>query len=230
MVGKKRLFMAAATLASVGAVIALATGVTFGLFSASTSSGTSSFTAGDVSINSPAESDCTAANMVPGDATAGWVTANSTGAVNAANASEVACTFKVKYTGSAPAYLGLDVNITGTGNGGNGLYDGTATGLQYLIQDDQATPTVYANGHPFTATGGTASGSDLLVSDTPFTTGESVTFTVDYYLPIGAGNSYQDAASSLAMTVHAVQSDHNPEGGTTDPVGHTSGADITWGV
>jgi len=225
---KKRLLLGAGVLGTVGAVATLAAGVTFGLFSATTGPTTAStFAAGTVSLTSDATGHCTVSKMVPGDATAGWVAENTTGAVNTDNtASEVACTLAVTYTGSAKAYLGVDLAITGTGNGGNGLYDSTPTGLQFYIHDTSGA--TYANGDPFVAVGGSASASNLLVSTTPFATGGIDTITVDYFLPNGAGNSYQSATSSLTMTVHAVQSSHNPEGGTVSLQGAPT-TDISWG-
>jgi len=223
---KKRLLLGAGLLGSVAATATLVAGVTFGLFSATTGPTTpSTFAAGTVSLTSDATGHCTVTNMVPGDATAGWMAKNSTGAVNTDNtASEVACTLAVTYTGSALAYLGVDVAITGTGNTGNGLYDSTPTGLQFYIHDTAGA--TYANGDPWVASGGSASASNLLVSTTPFATGGADTITVDYFLPNLAGNSYQSATSSLVLTVHAVQSSHNPEGGTASKQGQPT-TDIT---
>jgi hypothetical protein len=239
MRGKKRLFLAAATIASVGAVIALATGVTFGLFSSTAASSTSTFTAGTVSLTKSAETTCTAGPLSPGDASLGWT---PPGAI-------ASCTYTVHYSGNVPAYLALNVAIASThagpaspqpnyGGGGlqwpggaPGLYDSTTHGLQLLVTSNNGT--TYMTGTTLggsTTSGANASKSDLLVDTSPFSNGDDVTFTVDYQLPLSADNSYQGAASSITLTAHAVQSAHNPDGGTTGTPGQQVPAgDVNWG-
>src|ERR1043165_9027422 len=94
MKGKKRLFLAAGTIASVGAVIALAVGVTFGLFSATQSSGPDNFAAGTVTMTQPLIDNCGIDHSVPGDSGT--------------------CTITATYDGSEPANLGIDVSVAGT--------------------------------------------------------------------------------------------------------------------
>ena len=237
MVSKKRLLLFAGSIASIGAVVALATGVTFGLFSTAGSSQTNTFTAGTVSLNNTATHTCTVAPMAPGDGTV------APGAP-VAGRGEVQCVFDVSYTGNVPAYLGLDVAVKSTTagtdpdsilTGAQGLYDGkqgnnaSDSGLQILVNDasgtiigsaSNATGTSYTvdgDATPFTntlagpATGSTTTQSDFLLSSTPYSpTGTHTdSITVDYNLPLGADNSYQGAASTIKLTVHAVQADHN---------------------
>lgn len=198
---KKRLALGAAATTTVGAVATLVAGFTFGLFSASASSGSNSFTAGTVSIGpgSPASVTCTITNMVPGDSSA---TAPS------GSKGDTTCTYNVQYTGSAPAWLAVDVAV------GSGLYDNSATGLQLYLKDGSSTSyvtgTSYAaqGGGPATLSMGTTV-SDLLVSTTAAATGHSVSFSLDYLLPTAAGNGYQGGSTTVTLTFHAVQSGNN---------------------
>jgi spore coat-associated protein N len=213
MVGKKRLFMAAATLASVGAVIALATGVTFGLFSATETSATNAFAAGTVTVapGSNTSVTCNTSNIVPGDSSP---------------TDHPSCTYNVRYTGSVPANLAVDVNVASAaaclascnGVGDFPLYDGTAAGLQYTIGDGTTTyvsGTKYkdSTGASQTIVAGTPV-TDLLVAKGVSADSSDRTFTVNYSLPLAAGNDYQGSTSSVTLTFHAVQSAHNASTGT----------------
>ena len=247
MVGKKRLLLAAATLASVGAVVALATGVTFGLFSAQAPSQSNTFTAGTVSLDQGKTIVCTTSNnMSPGD----------TGT----------CTLNLNYEGSVPAYLAADVKVSGTpGNGTNayqadsadgatvlpapGLFDGSANGLQLNISDTQGSlvsgTTILGQGAPGAAvnltgacTGngsevGCSSGGnqhDLLLDTNPFTSGPTGgdTITVSYTLPLAANNAYQAAGTTITLTVHAVQANNNPLPATCNTVGQQCASGFGW--
>jgi hypothetical protein len=226
---KKRLALAAGLLAALGAVATLVAGTTFGLFSASGSSGANSFTSGTVTVGtgSPTSVTCTITNIVPGDSSAGAPIGNK---------ADTTCTYNVKYTGSVSAWLGVDVAVT---NGSTALYDDTATGLQLYLKD--ATPTTYLTstaptaGTTFTSQAGTAtslptgSTPDLLVSTTAATTNTAVSFTLDYALPIASGNSYQGGSASVTLTFHAVQSGNNALPGTC-AAGHQclAGSGFVW--
>ncbi len=201
---KKRFALGAGATATVGAVATLAVGVTFGLFSASASSGANTFTAGTVTVGdgTPVSVSCNVQNMVPGD--------SSSGAPSGSHA-DGPCSYNVKYTGSANAYLAVDVAV---GNGPTKLYDSSATGAQLYLKDGSST---YVNGTSFTQeVGGSASlpaGSstpNLLVSTTPATTGTAVSFSLDYAVPATAGNGYQGGNSTVTLTFHAVQAGNNP--------------------
>jgi predicted ribosomally synthesized peptide with SipW-like signal peptide len=207
MIGRKRLLLAAGTLASVGAVIALATGVTFGLFSATESSGSNTFAAGTVSVapGQTASVTCNTSNIVPGDSSP---------------TDQPSCAYKVRYTGSVPANLAVDVSVTSVaGSGGTPLYDATAAGLQLNIADNNST--TYVSGTSYKDSTGA---SQTLTAGTPVTNllvakGVSAdvadrTFTVNYSLPLSSGNGYQGGTAAITLTFHAVQSAHNASTGT----------------
>jgi hypothetical protein len=208
---KKRLALGAGAVATVGAVATLVAGVTFGLFSASQTGATNTFTAGTVTLTNPVNASCTISPMAPGDSSAGYtpVPAGQTDPQTAA------CTFAVTYGGNLPAYLGVDAAV-----GGTGLYDASATGLQFQIGDGT---TSYATGGALNGT------SNLLVSTTPDAANSSKvhTFTVNYALPTASPNSYQGKNTTLTLTVHAVQSGNNNfVGGCT--AGQSCGVAANW--
>ena len=207
---KKRLAIIVGSVATAGAAATLAGGVTFGLFSASGAGGANTFTGGTVTVGTgtPASVVCTITNMVPGDSSAGAPIGGK---------ADTACTYNMKYTGSATAYLAVDVAVS---NGTIPLYDGTATGLQLYLKD--GTPTTYLTstaptaGTTFTAQGGTSASlpigttANLLVSTTPAATNTAVSFTLNYAVPIATGNTYQGGSATVTLTFHAVQAANNP--------------------
>src|SRR4051795_7538279 len=74
MIGKKRLALAAGSVTAAGAVATLVAGTTFGLFTATETSGNNVLDAGTVIVTegSPASAICnTTQNLVPGDASTG---------------------------------------------------------------------------------------------------------------------------------------------------------------
>jgi hypothetical protein len=207
---KKRIALAVGAAASIGAIATLASGVTFGLYSASEASAGNSFTSGTVSVGTgtPTSVTCTITNMVPGDSSAGAPIGGK---------ADTTCTYNVKYTGSASAWLAVDVAVS---NGSTSLYDSTATGLQLYLKD--ASPATYLTstaptaGTTFKNQAGTAttlpagSTADLLVSTTAAATNTAVSFSLDYALPIASGNTYQSGSATVTLTFHAVQSVNNP--------------------
>lgn len=206
---KRRLALAGAIVATLGAVGTLVGGFSFGLFSSTGTSGANVFTAGTVTVGpgSPTSVTCTIPAMVPGDSSAGAPIGSK---------ADTTCTYNVKYTGSASAWLGVDVNVT---NGSTALYDGSATGLQLYLKagsTSYVTSTAPTAGTTYTAQGGTATTlpagttSNLLVSTSPATANTAVSFTLDYALPIATGNSYQGGSATVTLTFHAVQSADNP--------------------
>jgi hypothetical protein len=146
--------------------------------------------------------------MVPGD--------SSTGAPIGGKA-DTPCTYNVNYTGSASAYLAVDVAI---GNGSVPLYDGSATGLQLYLKD--AAPTTYLTstaptaGTTFKQEGGASvslpvgTTANLLVSAVPATPNTAVSYTLNYAIPLASGNTYQGGSSTVTLTFHAVQAANNP--------------------
>jgi len=207
---KKRLAIIAGSVATAAAAATLAGGITFGLFSASGAGGANTFTGGTVTVaaGTPTSVTCSITNMVPGDSSSGAPIGGKT---------NTPCTYNMKYTGSATAYLAVDVAVS---NGTIPLYDGTATGLQLYLKD--GTPTTYLTstaptaGTTFTAQGSTSTSlpvgttANLLVSPTPAATNATVSFTLNYAVPIASGNTYQGGSSTVTLTFHAVQAGNNP--------------------
>ena len=221
---KKRLIAGLGTAAGLASAATLVLGITFGLFSATQTSGNNVVTTGTVSVGngSPASVTCNTANMVPGDSSTGY------GSLSAALTQ---CTFNVKYTGSAPAYLGVDVAVTSPNTTSTALYDGTASGLQLKVKD--GTPTTYINATSWTDQSGTSHTlsagtpvTDLLVSTTPASANQAVSFTVDYGLALTSGNAYQNADAKVVLTFHAVQSGNNTVPGACAAGHQCSG--LTW--
>jgi len=217
---RKRLALVGAAVTTVGAAAALIAGATFGFFSsAGVGSGSNTFTAGTVVVGldpGGTQVTCAIGPMSAGD--------------TQAKSGNVACKYVIKYTGNVNAYMALDLAITGAPGSpieipygsvsaptaAQGLYDGTANGLQFTITDGTATymSGVQYNNQAGTATTltpvtGSASVADLLVNTTPVTNGATKTLTVNYTLPTTAGNAYNLATSSIVLRIHAVQADNN---------------------
>jgi len=220
---KRRLLLAAGTLATVGAVVALVFGVTFGLFSATSDATQSTFASGTVSIGTPVtDTSCTISDMVPGDESTGYSGAGITGNTQATK--DASCEFKVTYTGSVPAFIGIKLT-----SGGTGLYSSSdSNSLRFEISD---------GAHSYTTSGNlNADGTILYVAtDAGGVSGGTYDFTVDYGLPTAADNTYQDLTASLDMTVYAVQSGNNgyattdgTSGGTACTVGQTCAGITSW--
>ena len=212
LMNKKRLLLSAGALTTVAAAGTLIAGTTLGLFSATnTQTGTNSFTAGTVSQGSAATTTCTITNMVPGDSSTGFVSPPS----GRTNPQTAPCTFAVTYTGSAPAYIGVDIAV-----GGTSLYDTTANGLQLQISDGTTS---------YTTSGALNGTSNLLVSTTPDAGSSNTvhTLTVNYALPSGSPNTYQNLNTTLTLTIHSVQSGNNNFVGLCT-AGHSCGAAANW--
>jgi spore coat-associated protein N len=214
---KKRVALAVGVAASIGAIATLASGTTFGLYSASETGSGNSFTSGTVTVGTgtPTSVTCTITNMVPGDSSAGSAIGSK---------ADTTCTYNVKYTGSAPAWLAVDVAVS---NGSTTLYDGTATGLQLYLNDANSTYLTSAAptaGTTYKTAGGAAATlpatgiQDLLVS-TAAVAGTSADFTLDYALPIASGNIYQGGSATVTLTFHAVLAGTNSLPGTCTSAG-----------
>ena len=204
-----------AGLAAVAAVGTLTVGGAWALFSASETSGNNSFVAGTVAVGdgSSASTTCDVTGMMPGDSSAGF------GSLNQALS---ACAYRVKYTGSASAYLAVDIAIAAPSAAlpsSPALYDTSATGLQVNISDGTST---FMNGTTFkvldgadtTVTAGTPV-TNLLVSTNPAATGDEFTFDIRYALPTLAPNSLQGGSATVTLTFHAVQSANQTSDGCT---------------
>ena len=203
----KLITVAIALASSVGAAGVLTIGATNALFGATETSATNTFAAGTVAVaaGTPSSVTCAVTGMVPGDSSAGY---------GSGSESLVKCSYKVKYTGTSGAWLGVDVAVAG---GTPNLYTGTATGLQLKVSVNGSAAMV--NGTTYK----TAAGVDTtVVSGTPVTNllintvqaAQNDEFSIDvtYALPIAAPNALQGGTSSLALTFHAIQSANNPIG------------------
>lgn len=209
-------------LAGVTAIAAVGTvtlGGAWAFFTATESSAGNSFTAGTVTVGNQgtASTTCTVTGIVPGDSSASY------GSLSQALS---ACAYRVKYTGSASAYLAVDISVTA---GSTALYDATANGLQVKVLADS---TSFMDGTTYKVENGTntslAAGTpvtNLLVSATPATTNSEVTFDIRYGLPTSAGNGYQGGSATVTLTFHAVQSANQ---GTITCVAGRQCGQITW--
>src|SRR5581483_8803039 len=160
------------------------------------------------------------------------------GSYNTESGANGQCSLPFSYTGNVPAYLAVDLSVSGTPGtstpyyGGAaptvapGLFDGSANGLQVALKSTGVTNT-FVNGTQFTNGSGTATNvtgsctgngaetgcsasgtvNDLLIGK--FSPAGTGTVTVDYGLPTAANNAYQNAGTTVTLTVHAVQANNN---------------------
>jgi hypothetical protein len=223
---KRRVALISATVTTLGAVTTLATGVTFGLFSASVTSTPNEFSSGSVTLGTPTQVACSISGMLPGD--------SSTGAPIGSNA-DAACTYDVTYTGSIDAYLAVDISVYNPSTSAPALYDGSDSGLQlyladttndvtYITGDTVAAPT---KGTTFEADTGTGtptqttlplntppttvaglpvynSTMDLLSTAAPVASGATVELTLNYAIPTGSA-AFNGGDADVVLTIHAVQ-------------------------
>jgi predicted ribosomally synthesized peptide with SipW-like signal peptide len=212
----KRLLVAASFVLSLAAVAALVTGVTYGFFSATSPSRSNAFTAGTVSLSSGVSAACSAADLLP-------------------DGSIHTCTLTASYSGSSPAYMGLDVLIeTQHGSGGFDLYRPSDDPNDLQVTISSSSPSVPSYTLPAASTtcpGTAAAGStcyeldDELVSTTPFTSSSPVTFTTTLSIPTSSGTNYQGGAAQVILTAHATQSANNPQTGCS--AGHVCNS-VSW--
>jgi predicted ribosomally synthesized peptide with SipW-like signal peptide len=191
----------AATIAAAGAIVV---GTTNALYSATQTSSSNTFNSGTVTVGLGSTSTtCAITNMVPGDSSTGYGTGS--GALTQ-------CNYKVKYTGSASAWLAVDVAVNA---GVTPLYTGTGDGLQVLVKTSGGTTlvnnTTYKNPSgvdTLLSAGSTA--SNLLLSTSPAVANDEFQFNIDYLLPLLSPNSTQGGSASVTLTFHAVQSGNQP--------------------
>jgi hypothetical protein len=206
LVRRPRLLAVTGLAVSAAAASLLVTGATFGLLSASMSSGSNSFAAGTVRLTDSAVANCPVSNLLP-------------------NGTATACTFTATYAGSATAYLAVNVLIeTQAGGGGTRLYNpgDSANDLQVTITS--STPSA-SYGAPTTATtcpGGAPTGSacyelDNALVSTSAVTSATVGFTVSVKLPTSSTTGYQGGTAQVIVTTHAAQSANNTLSCTATP-------------
>ena len=205
--GSRRLALWAGGVSTVVAMGSLAFGATLGLFSSTPGGETNTFTAGTVTLTSDATGACSATELMPGDA------ANN-------------CTFAATYTGSADAYVGLDVLIRTTAGAGHTAAQILRNGITVTVTDNQGTPVSYTAPTAVTACPGVPPAEsvcygldNLLVKSGVFTSASApVTFTTNVGMPASTGNDYQGATVLVSLTAHAVQAKNQ-----TLPAGCTVG-------
>ena len=193
-------------LAAIGAVGVLTLGTTLSLFSDSDTSATNSFVAGTVEVGpNGASTTCTVGQIMPGDSSSNYGDGSAT---------MTPCNYNVVYTGTASAWLAVDVLVNG---GSPNLFTGSSSGLQFRVRADGVTNIM--NGTTFANSSGSATpvsaGSavtNILVSETPAVTNDTVQFNIDYLLPLLAPNTLQGGTAEITLTFHAVQSANQPLG------------------
>jgi hypothetical protein len=193
-----RLLTVASFVAVALALFSLVTGTTFGRFSASQLSGSNSLASGTVTLANSAIANCPVSNLLPA-------------------AAPGACTFTATYSGSASAYLAVDVLIeTQAGSGGTKLYNpGDASNdLQVTLTSSSPSVSYTVPTTSTTCPGGAPSGSSCyeldneLVSTSAFTSA-AVTFSVSVTVPASSATGYQGGTAQIILTTHAAQSKNN---------------------
>jgi predicted ribosomally synthesized peptide with SipW-like signal peptide len=217
---KRPLIVFGGGLAAIGAVGVLALGTTLSLFSDSDTSATNTFVSGTVEVGpNGASTTCSVGQIMPGDSSTNY---------GSGSTAMTPCTYNVVYTGTAPAWLAVDVLVDG---GTPNLFTGTGEGLQFLVRADGETNIVDGTsyldpgGSPTVVSAGSAV-TDILVSETPAVTNDTVQFGIDYLLPLLAPNALQGGTAEITLTFHAVQSANQPIGSC---IAGRQCLDITWG-
>ena len=202
--GLKRVLMGLGVAAAIAAAGALVIGTTNALYSATESSASNTFNSGTVTVGLGSTSTtCAITNMVPGDSSTGYGTGSQ---------ALTQCNYKVKYTGSASAWLAVDISVNA---GSTPLYTATADGLQLLVKTGTGLAlmnnTTFKNpaGSDTTLAAGSTA-SNLLLSTSPAVADDTFQFNIDYLLPLLSPNSTQGGSASITLTFHAVQSGNQP--------------------
>ncbi len=180
--------------------ILVMTGTTFGLMSASAVSSSSSVSSGSVSLTSAAGGTCATTALLPG-------------------VSAPACTLSSTYSGTASAFLSLDVLIeTQAGNGASALYNPSDAGhaLQVSITSTSPAVTFVVPTVATTCPGSAPTGStcyalnDELIATSVFTSASPTTIiSTVLSLPQGSTAGYRGGAAQIIESVHATQATNN---------------------
>ena len=202
----RRFILRAIVAVAVIAVLLGAVQVVLARFAATRSSTTSSFSSGTVTLTSNASGACAVTGMLPG-------------------ATPSPCTLTATYSGSAPAYMALDVLIeTQAGNGGTALYNPSDSAHDLQVAISSSNPTVAAYTVPTVATtcpAGAPAGSTCyeldneLVKTSAFSSTSTVTFTTTVSLPASTTTGYRGGAAQVILKAHAAQSGNNSAAGCT---------------
>ena len=200
------LLAAVGSLACALALFWVVIGSGLGLLHASETGGNNSLKAGTVTLSNSAIASCPVTSVLPN---------NTSGA----------CTFTATYSGSASAYLAVDVLVeTQAGSGGTKLYNpGDASNdLQVTITSSSPSVTYTVPTASTTCPGGAPSGSSCYELDnelmsTSAVTSAAVTFSVAVKVPTSSATGYQGGTAQIILTTHAAQSKNNTLSCTATP-------------
>ena len=197
---------AASLLACVVTVLFLMVGSTLGRLSATEASGHNSLTAGTVTLANSAIANCPVTGLLPNNASS-------------------ACTFTATYSGSAPAYLAVDILIeTQAGSGGTKLYNpgDSNNDLQITITSSSPSVTYTVPTASTTCPGGAPAQSSCYELDnelvsTGALSSAAVAFSISVKVPTTSTSGYQGGATQITLTAHAIQSKNNALSCTSAP-------------
>lgn len=217
----KALLSSLAVVSALAGAGAISMGAASAVFGATQNNSVDTFASGTVTVGAgtPASVSCAVTRMMPGDSSVGF---------GSGSAALAKCSYKVKYTGTSGAWLGVDVAVNG---GSTNLFTGTATGLQFKVSVNggglMVNGTTYKTiaGADTTIQSGTTV-QNLLINTTQAATDSEYSIDVEYALPIAAPNALQGATASMALTFHATQSANNPIGAC---VVNQQCSTVTWG-
>lgn len=187
------------------AVAAVGTGIgTVALFTDVEVPGANTFESGTVALDlGSATSTCTIPVLVPGDSSTGW----GSGSVDRPK-----CRIELLYTGSATAWLGVDVLVDGAASN---LFTGGADGIQLALRTGNGVTVL--NGTTYSDAGGTARTlavgtkvDGILLAASPAVTGDTMTLDLDYLLPTAAPNALQGRSTTVTLTFRAAQASNQP--------------------
>lgn len=195
---RNRLLTGASMVMAALALTVAAAGFTLGRFNGTETSRTNSLAAGTVTLSNSAIANCPVTGLLPDNTTS-------------------TCTFTASYSGSASAYLAVNVLIeTRAGSGGTQLYNPGDASNDLQVTMTSSSPTVTYT-VPTTATTcplGAPSGSSCYELDnelvsTSAVSSASVTFSIAGKLPTGSATGYQGGSAQIILATHAVQARNN---------------------
>ncbi|QSO51376.1 hypothetical protein JZ785_21520 [Alicyclobacillus curvatus] len=209
---KTKLAMAMATSAAGAAMIA---GGTFALFTASTTNGPNTFTAGTVKVTdytggSAFKSAQYVANLAPGDKENGYITIKNEGSLGAwvaikdvqVNTSHGEQLMSAMFRGDT----GPNPNPDEDNDGGS--HDNRPGG-----GDTNHAATLFDGKTPLQITYDNGQSKPIYIP-----AGQSKTFVVHYEMPLQAGNEYQGLSGTATFDFEAVQQRNNTNANSTGPL------------
>jgi predicted ribosomally synthesized peptide with SipW-like signal peptide len=198
---------------AMGASAALVSAASFAMFNSTANFQENTFAAGTVQLNNASPTaTCNVGPMEPGDSTPAYQSAGG-------NGQDTPCTYSVTYDGSLAAWIGLQIeNDSPNQDIGSSVAlenPSDPNALQVSISD------TCGNTIPVPAPNGEATTTDLILgnpngscananSDGSVNDNWSDTYTVNYYLPLAAGNQYQGGTAEIELDAIAVQASNNP--------------------